>query len=959
MPLRRRAPSLAYILALFAIISYKCDHHDTSTIAGLLTSPFSLLASRSSFIFINVANAAPTHDNKSNSDNIEDDTLEPPPNYYQLLDLETPTTHRRPKTHTLHNRKKRSTYRSKITNDQIKKAYRKQAQLYHPDKLAARRKRAQNSSNNNATNTNSTENANNNNDSSNYNNDPLANMTIEEATSRFAQIAEAYQVLSDQVQRYEYDWELLEMEEEWEEERLLMLEERQQRERQQQQQQQYERQQGYNDNGGYGGDDSWSLYDRIKNGASNFHSWKDTLNLDPWAVFEDFFFQESTMGGVNSGRENVASSAGNKPHTDNYGYDSDSPSSTPSQHYNANTNAYYNSQNQPPRQKRHSSPRISETTLYRGYDPKFGAKVYTVLRREDFIHETTINGEFYYQILGQDFIAGTQVDPYTGFTLREYYSAVTEPYLVEEGYTKEHHARAGKEEYLHTDFHQQQNEQPKSSQPQQIKNRLSPYKLEQGESLTPDDASSSHMKEDGANQWISPNGKYEAILTPTCELQIVRHDEHEHDVTTTAHESSTIDTVTWSSETYVPPTRAHGCHLALSPLGKLTLSVDYGSGLGSADHGVGGINDDERGLYNTVLWSTPMPHVVPHWFQDQENGEEQPVTFRYYASLDDDGVIAVYRVRESVDENTSNKDATNEGNAPIHESPFENPDVQAVDEDNSEIGKATNTNNNSPPLRIPPILEKLGHMYQRLSKASVKEGQTKAALAWDQLRYNVGQFLIGRPWSAGLASSFSHGQRGHDEGHESSKTNNSRNGQPLHHPSKDGIPHTSTNTIPNDTHFKTRHECVYATSPAGCLAPGRNAIHLTTSFARSLKRSVKSLDAHLDHFLDLLTERVSDYDDDEDYSYGYNPNHRYDSSYQGFSDDDDEDILDTLIRVTGSAGMHLGRAGIQVGKVAQVGLKHGKKVAGKVVGRVKERAGMHSNRWGERMEEKEHVDEFF
>lgn len=60
-------------------------------------------------------------------------------------------------------------------------------------------------------------------------------MTVEDATSRFAEIAEAYQVLSDSVQRYDYDWELLEMEEEYEEERLLFEEDQKELKRQQQQ----------------------------------------------------------------------------------------------------------------------------------------------------------------------------------------------------------------------------------------------------------------------------------------------------------------------------------------------------------------------------------------------------------------------------------------------------------------------------------------------------------------------------------------------------------------------------------------------------------------------------------------------------------------------------------------------------------------------------------------------------
>lgn len=127
---------------------------------------------------------------RASQNEMPESELPRPINYYELLDLESPDMHRRPKTNTLQNRKKRSNFRARITNDQIKKAYRKQAQLYHPDKLAARRLKQEKR---NATNGNVTV---------DVENGPLANMTIEEATSLFAKIAEAYQVLSDPAQRY-------------------------------------------------------------------------------------------------------------------------------------------------------------------------------------------------------------------------------------------------------------------------------------------------------------------------------------------------------------------------------------------------------------------------------------------------------------------------------------------------------------------------------------------------------------------------------------------------------------------------------------------------------------------------------------------------------------------------------------------------------------------------------------
>jgi len=111
------------------------------------------------------------------------------------------------------------------------------------------------------------------------------------------------------------------------------------------------------------------------------------------------------------------------------------------------------------------------------------------------------------------------------------------------------------------------------------------------------------------------------------------------------------------------------------------------------------------------------------------------------------------------------------------------------------------------------------------------------------------------------------------------------------------------------------------------------------------------MDSHLDHFLSALTEPASDYDYD-----GYN--HGYGSGYSDL-DDDDEDILDTLLRVTGAAGAQLGKAGMHGIHAAQVGMQRGRKVAGRMVGKMKDRMGKQSVRWGERMAENEEVGDFF
>lgn len=129
----------------------------------------------------------------------------------------------------------------------------------------------------------------------------------------------------------------------------------------------------------YSGTDSFSLYEAMKSGASNFNSWKDYLNLDPWAVFEDFFFQESTV------RNDQGSN----------------------QEFYSSEQAYGNKRYHQSQTTQMKPPRVSEQTIYRGFDPSYGANIYTVLRREDYIHdERDSDGKYFYQILGQDFISG-------------------------------------------------------------------------------------------------------------------------------------------------------------------------------------------------------------------------------------------------------------------------------------------------------------------------------------------------------------------------------------------------------------------------------------------------------------------------------------------------------------------------------------------------------------------------
>ena len=90
-------------------------------------------------------------------------------NYYEILELPSPPAKA--------SRQQRRKKRGAIESADVRKAYRKQAQRYHPDKVARNQ-----------------------------------TTTVEETNARFARIAEAYEVLNDEQKRREYDDYLLDCE---------------------------------------------------------------------------------------------------------------------------------------------------------------------------------------------------------------------------------------------------------------------------------------------------------------------------------------------------------------------------------------------------------------------------------------------------------------------------------------------------------------------------------------------------------------------------------------------------------------------------------------------------------------------------------------------------------------------------------------------------------------------------
>lgn len=302
--------------------------------------------------------------------------------YYEILDLAAspPSTA---------SRKKRRKDRAAISSADVRRAYRKQAQLYHPDK----QKVAKNQT-----------------------------ITVEERNARFARIAEAYEILADEEKRQEYDEFLLDCED--------------------------------------------HLSGQEENSSSRWSTVFDDLSTDPRRVFEEFFFGSSS-----------------EPTWEDVRYDD----------------------NRQTRNKSSTPIRVYETReVHR--DPYSGTEILRILQTEEF--QTDTEGKLYYRVNGQDFVE--QYDRFHGWT----YVPVSQPFLVEEGYTQDTHHK-----------------------PDSATNTLSP-----GEYLFPESA-----------LLTSSSGRYTAGLSSDCELLIMT------DAWSEEH-------VVWSSGTFVPPAHLYnhgGCFLGL------------------------------------------------------------------------------------------------------------------------------------------------------------------------------------------------------------------------------------------------------------------------------------------------------------------------------------------------------------------------------------------------------------
>jgi curved DNA-binding protein CbpA len=246
-------------------------------------------------------------------------------NYYELLGLTRPAT-----------TTSSSSDPTVVTLDSksIRKAYRKQAQLWHPDK---KHQQPHNSTTNSAA--------------------PSTTSSREESTARFAQIAQAYEVLNDEWKRREYDLYL-----QYCDRIMVMAAEEKDLDLGQKQQQHPRR---------------WSkLFSKI----------------DPFSVFEDFFFGKDRT--VDDQEED----------NDESSWFFDMP------------------------------PQNSDPIRITKYQEEFKQgrdDIVRVSQTEEYAPDAS-SGRYYYRIVSQEFLK--QMDPYTGNVVL---TPLTVPYLREEGHQQE------------------------------------------------------------------------------------------------------------------------------------------------------------------------------------------------------------------------------------------------------------------------------------------------------------------------------------------------------------------------------------------------------------------------------------------------------------------------------------------------------------------------------------------
>ncbi len=497
-------------------------------------------------------------------------------NYYQILGLlpedyyqpsSTSNSHSSSASNqqwSLKSRRQRIKERNQFGERDIKKGYRKQAQAWHPDKVASRKRQQEKNSTIASMNNNSTG------SSIDY-----SNMSMEDCNKRFVKISEAYETLRDDAKRREYDQYLLNAEDDMQRQRKQKARSTQRSE--------------YN-HGNQSGRGDYS-YSHSSSDVSNPKQQQSPSSMfqdffsDPMSVFEEFFFGTSDKRGATDFMDDLFESFYNGGRTYNGGRSKQNQQEQRQQNYNGRSQGRKRTQGS--FQNRQPDRTFASETTEKRYDPRFRAEVVKVLQREEF--DQPEMGKIYFRVMAQEFIE--EFDPY-GRSLG--YTPISEPYIMDDGYKP---------------MKKKRNENKRSSggrrRQEEIRRplRKQSHRLEKNQYIT---TKTEHLH--------SKNEKYYAGLTEECELIIVRNGGPDRE-----------DTLVWRSNTYVPPRHRRGCALAM-----------YGPRIAII---VGDVENP-----STIMWNSPPPPPLTPGYN--EDDEEELID--YYCSLDDDGNLAVYRTRESI-----------------------------------------------------------------------------------------------------------------------------------------------------------------------------------------------------------------------------------------------------------------------------------------------------------------------
>lgn len=285
-------------------------------------------------------------------------------NYYQLLGLQPINYYSKDGQNSfrLKPRRQRQQERGIIQTKDIKKAYRKEAQKWHPDKIQSRKKQQENST------------------SAEINGVDYRNLSVGECNERFAKIADAYSVLTDEKKRREYDLFLLDAEEEMEREHK--------RNRFNNSSKRTQSSSNTNSRSSSNANASTNSGSDFFRNTNQFFS---DFFTDPMATFEDFFFGENDGSG--SFMEDLFGSF----------YKDGSDNSN-------NRNSYHD----------RMPDRTSETTQVR-YDSRLRTEVLRVLQREEF--DEPKESRVFFRVIAQEFVED-----------RYGYSPISEPQIIDEGY---------------------------------------------------------------------------------------------------------------------------------------------------------------------------------------------------------------------------------------------------------------------------------------------------------------------------------------------------------------------------------------------------------------------------------------------------------------------------------------------------------------------------------------------